>query len=179
MIPPFVYEEEEISLANHGRMRSSLSGRSAAISLRVRPLAPSVDGEIKDDNVECKEELIAIGRALNVDNFESPEEVLQDLLSSVCALDTHGNALVEFAGVQQGSFLRAIEPMEVYFHRETPQIRTLTLKAEPKIATIETSRAGESERRHDDAFGRSSSLRVQYSSILMSLWTLEHKQLVK
>jgi ribosome assembly protein 1 len=124
-IPPY-NEEEGILFAQHGRARALLSGRIAAISVRVVPLAECVyecmkTGIVPADDQTYVDELLKIGRALNCRCGEqiSAHTVLDDLLSSLCSLGARGNALVESSGLRDGSCVRGIEAAEVH----SPEIR--------------------------------------------------------
>jgi ribosome assembly protein 1 len=113
-IPPYS-EEEGIAYANHGRTRSILSGRCAAISLRVIPLSASVHRALKEQSVVegCEEEVMQIGRALNC-HGDSVPSVLETLCDSLCSLDKDGNALLENSGLRDGSRTKGVESDEIY-----------------------------------------------------------------
>jgi ribosome assembly protein 1 len=108
VIPPF-NEEEGLVYARRGRMRSILSGRGAAISLRVLPLAQEVYQSLEEKEVKegSAEELVKLCRALGFQK-ESPEEALSVLLEHLCSLGTNGNGLLESAGVKNGSCVRGV-----------------------------------------------------------------------
>jgi len=124
-MPPY-NEEEGIVYAKHGRTRAILHGKSAAIHLRVIPLAGPVYRSLKegriatdDSGATCEEELLKIGRALNcgiTDNGVklSAESVLQQLLDLMVSIDDSGNALVECEGLRDGGCVRGVLSEEIY-----------------------------------------------------------------
>jgi ribosome assembly protein 1 len=116
-IPPY-NEEEGIAFARHGRTRAIISGRSAAISVRVIPLADSVYQSLRQGRVYsgCEDELLKIGSALNCSGGGqlSAESVFKELLDSLCSLGAKGNVIVESAGVRDGSCVRGVEAEEIY-----------------------------------------------------------------
>ena len=113
-IPPYC-EEEGIGNAYRGRTRTLLSGRSAAIGLRVVPLAESVYSCLERKNVVdgSEDDLIQTGRALGCPEL-APESVLQALLDTLCAMDESGNAIVEAKGIANGICVKAIDAGEIY-----------------------------------------------------------------
>ena len=108
-IPPYC-DEEGLGNAWRGRCRSILSGRSAAISLRVVPLSRLVYDCIQQKEIieESEEYLIEMGKALNI-NKDNAIDILNELISRVCALDANGNAMMETSGIQKGENVRGIE----------------------------------------------------------------------
>lgn len=111
-IPPY-NEEEGLAYARHGRTRAIISGRSAAVSLRVVPLASSVHQALQERKIvsaDCENELRKIGQALQC--FEkqeasetssiSADEVLSLLCQSLAAIDNNGNALIQSQSIVQG-----------------------------------------------------------------------------
>jgi len=119
-IPPYC-DEEGLGSANRGRCRAILSGRGAAISIRVIPLPRSVYECIENKSVVCgsDDELMAVGRALKCHNDDSkltPELVLDVLLKSLDSIDGNGNALLESATLFKGASVKAVHSSngEVY-----------------------------------------------------------------
>jgi translation elongation factor EF-G len=125
-VPPY-NEEEGLAYARHGRTRAIVSGRCAAISLRVVPLSSSVHQALQQKKIvsdDCKDDLLRIGRALqcyekplqesgsnnNVPPFNmTAEAVLSILCDSLCAIDGNGNALVESRSLAQGLTVKGVE----------------------------------------------------------------------
>jgi small GTP-binding protein len=117
-IPPY-NEEEGLWSARNGRARAVVSGRCAAISVRVIPLAPSVHqalqqrGPVDDD---CKEELLRLGRALQCfDKTTDPDgskltadTVLSTLLDSISSIDANGNAMIESRNLASGRTVKGV-----------------------------------------------------------------------
>jgi ribosome assembly protein 1 len=110
-IPPY-NEEEGLENANCGRARCILSGRIAAISIRVIPLSANVYSAIKQGKIVegCEEDLIQVGRALGCQLGEpmDAEAIFKLLCDSVCSLDDSGNAIVESKSLADGSCVRGI-----------------------------------------------------------------------
>jgi len=126
-MPPY-NEEEGIAHAKHGRTRAILHGKSGAIHLRVVPLARSVFKSLQqgsifgtdndDSAADCRDELLKLGRALNCrvlgGDKLTAEAVLEDLKNLLVSIDANGNALVESAGLRDGSCVRAVVADGVY-----------------------------------------------------------------
>jgi len=108
LIPPF-NEEEGLAFAQRGRMRTILSGKGAAISLRVVPLANVVYNSLHDKHVVdgSEEELVKLCRALGFQR-EDPVDALAVIQDHLCSLGTNGNGLLESAGLRNGSCIRGI-----------------------------------------------------------------------
>ena len=108
-IPPYCYEEG-IDHAHRGRCRALLSGRPAAISLRVVPLASSVYNSLKAGTVvnDSEDDICALGTVLQCGHVDDADEILKKLLSSSCTLDNNGNVMVEAAGVQNGTYIKTV-----------------------------------------------------------------------
>ncbi len=104
--PPYCYEEG-IEYAKRGRSRAHTSKRGASLHVRIIPLSINVyeclQSGLITENTD-KNALLELGRALRCSSIHdnNPEEVLKELLSAICALDTNGNALCESAGVRCG-----------------------------------------------------------------------------
>lgn len=112
IIPPYC-DEEGLGNANRGRCRAILSGRGAAIGIRVVPLPQSVHECLKSKSiVEGSEEaLISVGKGLKCHNDESkltPHLVLNVLVNSLDSIDANGNALFESATLYKGASVKAV-----------------------------------------------------------------------
>jgi ribosome assembly protein 1 len=114
MIPPYC-EEEGIGNAYRGRTRTILSGRSAAIGLRVVPLSESIYSCLRQKTVtnDSEEDLVQMGRALGCPE-STPEKVLQALIDTLCALDDGGNAILESKGIANGNCVRGVVDGEIH-----------------------------------------------------------------
>ena len=119
VIPPY-NEEEGLPFARHGRSRAVVSGRCAAIGVRVIPLSSSVYEALKQRKVvdeECGEELVRIGRALQCYNRKidenasklTAEKVLSLLCDALRCIDDNGNALVESGSLAKGLTVKGVE----------------------------------------------------------------------
>jgi ribosome assembly protein 1 len=112
-------EEEGLEFAHRGRSRAILSGRFAAISLRVVPLKPSVHSALMEKKVieGGEDDIVQLGKALGLANINmNAASVLQILISSLCSIDKSGNALVESKTLAEGRSVRGVtsENGEVY-----------------------------------------------------------------
>lgn len=112
-IPPYC-DEEGLANAIRGRSRSLLSGRGAAIHIRVVPLAKSVFESIRADKVVegSEDDLIQIGKALQyslgTSQSSSPLDILSSLTSKISFMDEkNGNILIEGVGVLNGDNVKA------------------------------------------------------------------------
>jgi len=116
-IPPYCYEEG-IGHAHRGRCRALLSGRPAAISLRVIPLTRGLYKSLKAGTIleDSEDDVCALGRALRCGEEDDAGKVLEIILASSCTLDNNGNAMIETAGVRNGTCIKAVftENGEVY-----------------------------------------------------------------
>jgi small GTP-binding protein len=128
-IPPY-NEEEGIEYAHHGRCRSVLTGRLAAVSLRAVPLKDAVFQAMKAKTVleESIEDLQLLGKALGMLE-NTPGEILGALLESVCSIDEGGSALIESASLRSGATICGVES-------ETGQVHVPT-KSNVVIGTTE------------------------------------------
>jgi Translation elongation factors (GTPases) len=122
LIPPYC-EEDGLLHAKNGRSRTIVSGRGMALHVRVLPLPAEVHAclENKAFQEQCSEDLIRLGKALNI-NSSSPNELFDKLLELVASIDSHGNAFLESEGVQSGFCVKGVvcrpkEPKEVYMPR--------------------------------------------------------------
>lgn len=108
-IPPYCYEEG-IKHAKRGRCRSLLSGRSAAISTRVIPLPSNVYQSLKAGSVVkgSEDDIRDIGRILGFCCTAEAGIILQQLLSSACKMDQHGNVMIESAGVRERRCIKGV-----------------------------------------------------------------------
>ena len=118
-IPPY-NEEEGLAHARHGRTRAVVSGRCAAISLRVVPLASSVYQALQQQQIvgeECEEELLRLGRALQCFDRGDDEHgskmkadtVLSMLVDSMRSIDGNGNVMIESCNLASGYTAIAVE----------------------------------------------------------------------
>jgi len=112
-IPPYS-EEEGIGNAYRGRTRTVLSGRTAAIGLRVVPLVEKIYSCLEQKVVVegSEDDLLQTGRALGCPEL-TPENVLKALLDTLCALDESGNAIVEAKGITVGTCVKGIAGSEI------------------------------------------------------------------
>jgi ribosome assembly protein 1 len=111
-IPPYC-DEEGLGYANRGRCRAVISGRGAAITIRVVPLSRSVYECIQQKKLieGCDEDIIALGKALKCNNEESaltPQSDLTTLLDSLDDIDDNGNALLEAPNLYKGLSVKAV-----------------------------------------------------------------------
>jgi len=112
-IPPYC-DEEGLAYANRGRCRMILSGRGAAVSLRVIPLPRSVYECLRTKKLVdgSEEDLITIGKALRCssdDNSMTAPAVLETLLDSLDDFDGNGNALLESSALSKGHSVKAVQ----------------------------------------------------------------------
>ena len=118
-IPPY-NEEEGIEHAKHGRSRTVLSGRHAAISLRTIPLTQTVYASLREGSLRdgSEEELEKVGKALgmNIGGTVDAQSVLEALRKSLNSMDENGNAIVESPSLTSGATVKGIlsESGEVY-----------------------------------------------------------------
>jgi len=117
-VPPY-NEEEGVLFARRGRMRAILSGRSGAIRIRVVPLADSVYQSLKAKSIVdgSEEEILKLGKCLG-SSGDGAVVVFSDLMSTLEALDSNGNALIESKGLSDGSCVRGIVADEVFFPKD-------------------------------------------------------------
>ena len=113
-IPPY-NEEEGIALARRGRMRVLLSGKCAAISVRVVPLATRVYECFKARELlqDCHEELLKLGNALGCEG-DDVDAMFAGMLETLHSVDANGNALLESKGISSGLCVKGIVGDEVY-----------------------------------------------------------------
>jgi len=102
-IPPY-NEEEGNELAKRGRSRSIVSGRVAAVTLRVVPLNRAVynalkEGEVDEDSID---DINDLGRALGFEKDIDTEFILKSLVDSLISLDDSGNAIVASSSLESG-----------------------------------------------------------------------------
>jgi ribosome assembly protein 1 len=107
-IPPY-NEEEGLEIANRGRARVVLSGRVAALSLRVVPLKELVFASLKANHVVSgsEESLVQLGKALKIAQ-ETPEAILDVLCKSLRTIDENGNAIVESETLTKGLSVKGV-----------------------------------------------------------------------
>ncbi|CAJ1934862.1 unnamed protein product [Cylindrotheca closterium] len=110
-IPPY-NEEEGLEFALHGRSRAILSGRAAAISLRVVPLPNSIYVALQSKKLveeECKDDLLVMAKALGLNGANmDPSAIFEALSQSLCTSDESGNALVESKALIAGDTIKAV-----------------------------------------------------------------------
>ena len=108
-IPPYC-DEDGLGNAHWGRSRSILSGKGAAISLRVVPLSKLVFDCLKQKKLidGSEEDILALGKALNFASSSNSKNILDSLLACICALDTSGNVLMETPGVSSGENIKGV-----------------------------------------------------------------------
>ena len=108
IIPPFS-EEEGLSFARRGRMRSIFAGRGAALSLRVVPLVKEVHSSLQQGQIEkgCQEEVLKLCHALGLQR-ETPEEAFAVLKEHLCSIMANGNGLLESPGLRNGNSVKGI-----------------------------------------------------------------------
>jgi hypothetical protein len=116
-IPPY-NEEEGITFAKNGRMRSVLYGKCAAISIRIVPLSDAIhecfrSKKYTPDDIDCNCEFQLLGRALNCENA-SPEGVFNELLDSLLVLNSNGSGMIVSSGLRKGLCIRGVIADEVY-----------------------------------------------------------------
>ena len=112
-IPPYCYEDG-LSHAKKGRSRAILSGRGAAIHIRVIPLSPIVYScfKAKHYHEEGKDDFSMLFKALNISTSqqESAAAIFDILLSRITFIDDqYGNILIEGSGIVNGTCIRGIE----------------------------------------------------------------------
>jgi len=116
-IPPY-NEEEGNELAKRGRSRSIVSGRVAAVSLRVVPLDETIIQSLKEGKVseESTDAMNQLGRALGFGRGIDNESVLKALQNSMISLDDSGNAIVASSALESGLTVAGVvsEKDEVY-----------------------------------------------------------------
>jgi len=121
-VPPY-NEEDGISQARRGRMRVLLSGKCAAMGIRVIPLAESIHQALQRKEIisdECKEDLRILGKALGWENSNiseasnEPKHILSALLETLKIVDGNGNALIESKAVSNGLCVKGVVGDEVF-----------------------------------------------------------------
>lgn len=114
-IPPY-NEEEGIDHARRGRMRALLSGKTAAIGIRVVPLADAVYQCFKARSLiaDSQEEVLKLGKALGCDNGDDVDAILATLLMTLHSIDANGNALIESKAISSGVCVKGVVGDEVY-----------------------------------------------------------------
>jgi ribosome assembly protein 1 len=110
-LPPY-NEEEGLGSAAYGRARSFLTGRGAAIRLRVVPLVPSAYSALSKrtiGDVGCEPELMDLGRALGMAKGATPQEIL-DALCTQCLFCSEDNeaAMVETPALFSGWCVKGV-----------------------------------------------------------------------
>jgi len=107
-IPPYS-DEEGIYLAQQGRMRVVLSGRSAAIGVRVVPLSNLVYKSLKSNILldGSDDELSFLGKALGLP-VKNINDLFSLLINQLMSVDESGNALLEAKGLHDKSCIRGV-----------------------------------------------------------------------
>mmetsp|Transcript_28623 Transcript_28623/g.77509 ORF Transcript_28623/g.77509 Transcript_28623/m.77509 type:complete len:1118 (-) Transcript_28623:225-3578(-) len=109
-IPPY-NEEEGNDFAKRGRSRSIVSGRVAAVSLRVVPLDLMIYNALQDGKVS-EESVHAIGQlgcALGFERDLDAEAILKALKHSLISIDDSGNAIVASSALESGLTVMGVE----------------------------------------------------------------------
>ena len=111
-IPPYC-DEEGLEYAHKGRCRTVISGRGAAITLRVVPLPHSVYECLKNKKLVegCAEDIMVLGKLLKCSNNDpdsTPKSALTALLDSLDDIDNFGNALLEAPLLHEGRSVKAV-----------------------------------------------------------------------
>ena len=114
-IPPY-NEEEGINFARRGRMRALLSGKTAAIGVRVVPLADAVYQSLKARSllIDSREEVLKLGKSLGCDSGDDVDAIFTTLLTALQTIDANGNALIESKAISSGVCVKGIVGDEVY-----------------------------------------------------------------
>jgi len=123
-IPPF-NEEEGLSGAKFGRSRAVVSGRSAALRLRVVPLAESVHKAFQEKklhdteggNIAVDDDLAKnvrnLAKALGFEVTDSEvQDVFNQLLDCLASVGTNGNALMQTPNLKSGTTVFGLEANE-------------------------------------------------------------------
>jgi ribosome assembly protein 1 len=118
-IPPY-NEEEGIEHTDRGRSRSIVSGRVAAISLRVIPLDSSIHNSLKQGEIEegCEAALELLKGAMGFPKDYRLNQVFEDLLRSVVSIDDNGNAMVVSSALECGKTVVGVNGDEIYVNRK-------------------------------------------------------------
>jgi len=109
VIPPY-NEEEGLANTRKGRCRAVLSGRAAAIGVRVVPLAPSVHRALQDKKLAANsedDEMLKLGKALGMNETEAPA-ILERLSQSLQSIDSNGNAIIQTMNFSEGSSVQGV-----------------------------------------------------------------------
>jgi ribosome assembly protein 1 len=105
-IPPY-NEEEGLNSAGYGRARSLLTGRTAAIRIRVVPLVPSVYQAITAGRLEegdSESEMLLLARALNFPKDLNAKDILAVLMKQCLFVsDVNQAVLVETPALSSGA----------------------------------------------------------------------------
>ncbi|KAL3792868.1 hypothetical protein HJC23_004793 [Cyclotella cryptica] len=124
-IPPYC-DEEGLGNANRGRCRAILSGRGAAIGVRVIPLPRSVYECLKSKSIVdgSEDDLMTVGKGLKCHKDESmltPQIVLDVLTKSLNSMDGNGNALIESSALFTGASVKAVHSSNGEVYTKTPK----------------------------------------------------------
>lgn len=121
-IPPYC-EEEGIELASRGRMRAVVSGKAAAVGVRVVPLSESIYHSLQSKSMVegSKEDIMVLGRALGC-GAETPETVYALLLDTLSSVDSSGNAFIVAKGLASGTCVKGVVSADgVYVNRQNKE----------------------------------------------------------
>lgn len=124
-IPPYC-DEEGLGNANRGRCRAILSGRGAAIGVRVIPLPRSVYDCLNNKSIVegCEDDLMTVGKGLKCHRDESmltPQIILDVLTKSLMSMDGNGNALFESSTLISGASVKAVHSSNGEVYTKSPK----------------------------------------------------------
>jgi len=135
LIPPYCYEDG-LRFANNGRSRAIVSGRGVAIHVRVLPLSSQVHACLTSNTFHEKstDDLHQLAKALNL-KADTAEGILAKLLELLASVDKKGNAIIESAGMLDGTCVKGVvcrskEAKDVYVPPVVSQDQVETDKAE-------------------------------------------------
>ena len=110
-LPPY-NEEEGLSSASHGRTRSLLTGKVAALHLRVVPLRPTAYQALHERRAASPEEeeaVLELGRALHLNKSLVAQDVIDALCGHcLCNLPSNEAYVVETPAVRLGQCVRGV-----------------------------------------------------------------------
>lgn len=119
-IPPY-NDEEGISLARRGRMRVVLSGRSAAMGIRVVPLSGLLYESFQSKTLVdgSENDIVTLGKALGL-SVNKIDVLFETIMQLMISTDEKGNALIEGKGIRNGSCVRAVVASGVFVAAKGP-----------------------------------------------------------
>ena len=120
-IPPY-NDEEGISLARRGRMRVVLSGRSAAMGIRVVPLSALVYESFQSKTLVdgSENDIVTLGKALGL-SVNNTDDLFETFMHLLISTDDKGNALIEGKGIRDGSCVCGVVASGVFVAAKGPQ----------------------------------------------------------